>query len=119
MIAHRQMGLSLLHTGNIADGRAHLDRAIALYDPAEHRPLATRFFGQDVGAASLCWRSIALWLLGYPDAALADTEQALKIAREIAPRGDIDLRAEFQRLVSMSIAAISQRQMRSSMNSTY
>ena len=39
-------------------------------------------FGQDVGAASLSWRSIASWLLGYPDAALADAEQALEIARE-------------------------------------
>ena len=39
MIGHRLMGTSLLLTGDIADGRAHLDRAIALYDPAEHRPL--------------------------------------------------------------------------------
>ena len=30
-----------------------LDQAIALYDPAEHRPLATRF-GQDVRVAILC-----------------------------------------------------------------
>ena len=82
MIGHRLMGISLLHTGDIAEGRAHLDRAIALYDPAEHRPLATRF-GQDVGVAILCYRSLALWLLGYPEAALADAEHALKDAREI------------------------------------
>src|SRR6516165_9523099 len=69
MIGHRLMGLSLLHTGDIARGRVHLDRAFSLYDPAEHRPLATRF-GQDVGAATLCWRSIACWLLGYPQNAL-------------------------------------------------
>jgi predicted ATPase len=62
--------------------RTHLDRAITLYDPAEHRSLATRF-GQDVGAAILSWKSLALWMLGCPEAALADTEQALKIAREI------------------------------------
>ena len=53
-----------------------------LYDYAEHRPLATRF-GQDIGAATLCWRSLAFWLLGYPEAALADTEHALTVAREI------------------------------------
>ena len=82
MVGHRLMGLSLLHIGDIANARTHLDRAFALYDAAEHRPLATRF-GQDVGAATLCWRSLALWLLGYPQAALADTEQALKVAREI------------------------------------
>ena len=80
MIGHRLMGLSRLHTGDIADGRAHLDRAIALYDPLEHRPLATRF-GQDVGAASLSWKSLASWLLGYPEAALADAAQARKVAR--------------------------------------
>ena len=82
MIGHRLMGISLLHTGDIAEGRAHFDQAIALYDPAEHRPLATRF-GQDVRVAILSYRSLALWLLGYPEAALADAEHALKDAREI------------------------------------
>ncbi len=72
----------MLFTGDIAEGRAHLDQAIALYDPAEHRPLATRF-GQDVGVAILSYRSMALWLLGYPEAALADADDALKDAREI------------------------------------
>ena len=82
MIGHRLMGISLLCTGDIAEGRAHLDQALALYDPAEHRPLATRF-GQDVGVAILSYRSLALWMLGYPEAALADAEHALKDAREI------------------------------------
>jgi class 3 adenylate cyclase/predicted ATPase len=82
MIGRRIMGLSLLHTGDFTEGRTHLDHAIALYNPAEHRDLATRFFGQENGAAILSWRSIASWLLGYPDAALADAEQALRLARE-------------------------------------
>jgi predicted ATPase/class 3 adenylate cyclase len=81
MNGHRQMGLSLLHTGNIADGRAHLDQAITLYESAPHQPLVTQF-GQHVGAASLCWRSIACWLLGYPEAARADAERALAVARD-------------------------------------
>jgi hypothetical protein len=51
-IAHRLMGMSFLHTGEIAKGRAHLDRAIALFNPAEHHPLATRF-GRD-GSAAKC-----------------------------------------------------------------
>ena len=41
MVGHRNMGASLLETGDIAQGRAHYDHALALYDPAEHRPLAT------------------------------------------------------------------------------
>ena len=76
------MGTSLLFTGDIAEGRAHYDRAIALYDPVEHRPFATRF-GQDISVAILGFRSLALWLLGYPDAALADADCALNDAREI------------------------------------
>jgi class 3 adenylate cyclase/predicted ATPase len=82
MIGHRLMGTSLMCTGEIAEGRAHYDQAIALYDPAEHRPLATQF-GQDVGMAILSYRAYALWLLGYPEAALADTDRAVKVAREI------------------------------------
>jgi hypothetical protein len=46
MVGHRLMGASLLFTGDVA-ASDQLDRALALYDPIEHRPLATRF-GQDV-----------------------------------------------------------------------
>ena len=82
MVGHRLMGNSLLFTGDIAESRTHYDQAIALYDPAEHRTLATRF-GQDVGVAVLSFRSLALWILGYPDAALADADRAVADAREI------------------------------------
>jgi DNA-binding response OmpR family regulator/class 3 adenylate cyclase/predicted ATPase/ABC-type transport system involved in cytochrome c biogenesis ATPase subunit len=82
MIGHRLMGTSLMCTGDIAESRVHYDRAIALYKPTEHRPLATRF-GQDIGVVVLSYRSWSLWLLGYPEAALADADHALKDAREI------------------------------------
>jgi predicted ATPase/class 3 adenylate cyclase len=81
MIGHRLVGATLLGIGDIAEGRAHLDRAMALHDPAQHRPLATRF-AVDAGAATLSWRSRALWLLGYPEAALADINHALDSARD-------------------------------------
>ena len=54
----------------------------ALYNPAEHRPVATRF-GQDNGVSILAYRSLGSWLLGYPAASLADVESAVKAAREI------------------------------------
>jgi predicted ATPase len=82
LVGHRLMGNALLFTGHIAQGRAHYDQAIALYDPAEHRPLAARF-GYDVGVAISSNRSWALWLLGYPEAALKNTDDALKHAREM------------------------------------
>jgi hypothetical protein len=82
MIGHRIMGITLLCTGEIAEGRVHLDRGIALYDPTEHRPLATRF-GVDAGVSISSYRSFGSWLLGYPEAALAESEQALSPAREM------------------------------------
>jgi predicted ATPase len=82
MVGPRIMGITLLCTGEIMEGRAHLDRGMALYDPAEHRPLATRF-GVDARVSLLSYRSWALWLLGYPEAALADAEHALRGARAI------------------------------------
>jgi predicted ATPase/class 3 adenylate cyclase len=82
MLGHRLMGTSLLSTGDVAAARTHFDQAIAFHDPIKHRPLTTRF-GQDVGTTILAHRSLALWLLGYPKAALADADRALKDAREI------------------------------------
>jgi hypothetical protein len=72
----------LLCTGDIVEGRAHYDQAIALYDPGAHRLLATRF-GVDAAVSVLSWRPLALWLLGHPEAALADANHAIKDAREI------------------------------------
>ena len=79
-LGHRAMGICLLHEGDVAGGRNHLERAIALYDPASHRPLATRF-GLDIGTVPKNWRALALWLLGYPDAARAGVDRAIEDAR--------------------------------------
>ena len=79
---HRMMGLSLMFTGDIARGRAHLDRAVALYDPME-RCAPAMPFGVDPGVLALSYRSRALWLLGYPEAALVDADRALVDARKV------------------------------------
>ena len=63
IIGHRITGNNLLHTGNIAHSRAHLDRAFALYDFTMHREQAMRF-GHDARVAILSHRSLALWLAG-------------------------------------------------------
>ena len=82
LIAHRLMGLSQLMKGDLVEARTHQNRAIALYDPTGHRPLVTRF-GVDAGATVLCQRSWTLWCLGYPRAALADADRAVRDARGI------------------------------------
>jgi predicted ATPase len=82
MVGHQMVGISLQSTGDIIGGRGHYNQALALYDPVEHRPLATRF-GQDSRVVILSRRSAALWLLGYPEAALVDAERALTHARQV------------------------------------
>ena len=82
LIGHRLIGNSRILTGDMVEGRAHYDRAFALGHGADYRPLATRF-GQDIQVATLSFRSLVLWVLGYPEASLADAYCALKDAREI------------------------------------
>jgi tetratricopeptide (TPR) repeat protein len=73
---------ALTLTGDVLDGKEHYDRAVAIYDPAEHRPLTTRS-GRDIGVSLLVSRSGCAWLLGYPAAARSDAERAVKKAREV------------------------------------
>ena len=86
MIGLRLMGNSLMLTGDIARGRAHYDQAFVLYDPAKHRPLATRF-GQDVGVSTFVCRALAQWMLGYPETALADAITRSRMHARVATLG--------------------------------
>jgi class 3 adenylate cyclase/predicted ATPase len=70
-------------TGDLVGGKKHYDRALANYDPADHRSLATRS-GRDVGVTLLSYRSNCVWQLGYPTASRNDAERAVKNARESA-----------------------------------
>jgi predicted ATPase/class 3 adenylate cyclase len=87
MVGHRVMGLALVDTGDLGEGCKHLDRALALYEAGvEHHLLATRF-GQDSRLSILACLSRALWLLGYPEAALENAQLALGLARQVNPAG--------------------------------
>ena len=81
MLAHGAMGATMLWTGEIADGRAELEREIALYDPQKHR---SRFsYGVDPWVASHGYRALALWLLGFMDQSAQASEEAVVYAREL------------------------------------
>ena len=81
--AHRPLGQTLFYLGEIAPARAHLEQAITLYDPPQHRAHAFRY-GHDAGVACLCHVIEALWCLGAPDDALQRGHTALILARELA-----------------------------------
>jgi predicted ATPase len=82
MVGHRVMGHSRLFTGDLAESRAHYDRSLALCDRAE-LPLMTGFGGVEAKVSALCFRSQSLWMLGYPEASLADAVQAMSRSRSI------------------------------------
>ena len=116
MIGHRLMGTSLLCTGDIAESRLHIDRAMTLYNPAEHRPLATRF-GQ-TSRGNLSYLSWALWMLGYPKAALTDADRALA-TRAISVKLPLRCTHCSMRRYPISSAATMQQSMRKPMNSSF
>jgi predicted ATPase len=88
MVGNRIMGITKVLTADFAGALAHFDQSLALYHPAEHRPLAARF-GHDNRVSVLCWRALALWVLGYSERAVADTNQVLKDAREIGQAANL------------------------------
>jgi class 3 adenylate cyclase/predicted ATPase len=78
---HLAFANALALTGNFVDGKEHYDRALAIYDPAKHRPVTTRS-GRDVGVSLLSSRSSCLYNLGYHAASRNDAERAVNNARE-------------------------------------
>ena len=83
MIGHRLMGISLLFTGDIAESRAHLRSGDRALRSCRASSAGDAIWPRRRGRQSCPIGRWALWLLGYPEAALADADHALKDAREI------------------------------------
>jgi predicted ATPase/class 3 adenylate cyclase len=82
--AHLAIGVSRFFLGNLTLARTHLERAIALYDPAQHHVLAYRYGGFDPGIAGRGNYAWTLWLHGYPAQARAQIDNALHLAQQLA-----------------------------------
>ena len=80
MAANYNMGLALSATGAPEGARVYFDRMVALYPAAQPSTLIA-FLGWDCRFAGLSDRALCLWLVGRPDAALTDCEEALVGAR--------------------------------------
>ena len=81
LVAHSLLGALFLSLGEFVAGREHLEKGIALYDAREHRFMAS-LYGDDPGVTCHCFAAMSLWLLGYPDQALANVQKALTVAKE-------------------------------------
>jgi class 3 adenylate cyclase/predicted ATPase len=81
LMGHRVVGTVLALIGDYPAALAHLERAVALYVPEEHRMLAFRF-GADIGVSALSSHALALWNRGYPEQASNAVREALRHARQ-------------------------------------
>ena len=64
--------------------RAHLEQGLALHNRQQHRSVILNrgVDSEVVGCARLAW---TLWILGYPDCALAKNREALQPGSEVVP----------------------------------
>jgi predicted ATPase len=83
VIAHYTFGWTWCCLGALPAARRHLGECIARYTPDQSRAPAFRM-GQDPGVACRAYAARALWLLGYPDQALARVLDALALAHELS-----------------------------------
>ena len=82
-LAHRTVGATCVTSGKFAPGLRHLERARALYESERHARLCYQY-GQDIGAAALCYLSWALWHLGYVDQSSEVADEAVRRAQELS-----------------------------------
>lgn len=80
LTARRALGANLFYIGEFVSARVELEDVLARYDPALHRTQAF-VYGLEPGVQALAMLATDLWLLGYPDRALARSQDALDLAR--------------------------------------
>ena len=83
VLGHHMCGAGLMLTGNLASSRPHLEEALALYDRTSPQSFVHQF-GIHCQVVSPAFLGIALFLLGFPDQALARSGAAIAEARRLA-----------------------------------
>lgn len=82
-LSHWYLGFVFLSLGEYAMARDHLEEEIALYNPQEHHSFFVLFRGSDPGSSALAYSACTLWCLGYPEQAMARSQEALGLARAL------------------------------------
>ncbi|MDQ6675852.1 MAG: protein kinase, partial [Acidobacteriota bacterium] len=82
LVGERMVGCPLFYLGQLTQARPYLERALSIYDPAQHRSLAWQY-GQEPGMTTRSYLAWTMWLLGYPDQAAGHNRECLRLAREV------------------------------------
>jgi DNA-binding winged helix-turn-helix (wHTH) protein len=83
VVGHGSCGLSLLVASRFGSCRSHIEEALALYDPISHSALVLHA-GIHPPVTLTGGLGIALFCLGFPDQASAQTSAAIAEARRLA-----------------------------------
>jgi serine/threonine protein kinase/predicted ATPase/predicted transcriptional regulator len=78
------LGITALCRGVPMSALHHVEQASVLYDPKRHRTHAF-MFGQDPGVICKAFGAVALWILGYPDQAVQQSDAALAMSENLSP----------------------------------
>jgi class 3 adenylate cyclase/predicted ATPase len=81
--AHHALWAILFYGGELAAARPHLEQGLRLYEPERHRSHAARYTGHDPGVCCHMVAAQSLWLLGYPDQAVASSQASLDLAQQL------------------------------------
>jgi predicted ATPase len=82
LVGHRILAHCLIYSGDYRAALAHVETAVSLYRPEEHRDDAFRY-GQNIGVSAFVMLSWALWHRGYPDQSARAADRALAYSREL------------------------------------
>jgi predicted ATPase len=81
--AHHALWATSFSGGELAAARSHQEQGLRLYDPQRHRTHAALYSGHDTGVCCRMQAAASLWLLGYPDQAVASSQAALALAQQL------------------------------------
>jgi predicted ATPase len=83
VVAHHALGATWFNLGVLPAARRHLEAGIACYMPEQRRAPVFRI-GHDLGIGCQANAARTLWLLGYPEQALARLHEALALAHVLS-----------------------------------
>lgn len=83
LMAHQALGQSQVDLGQFVAARNTLERGLVYHDPERYRLLAY-LYGEEHGISLRINLAVALLALGYPDQALAVSQEALALAETLS-----------------------------------
>ena len=88
--AHQVLGIVFFFAGKLSLAHTHFEQGIGLYHPQQHHAHVFLYGGGDPGVSCFSYVAWTLWLLGYPDQALAKWEEAFALAQALSDPFSLD-----------------------------